>query len=228
MTTSVDRHDPRNSRIISAVRPAAIAPSRSTPATDCFTNTDWSNSSLICMPGGAAARAVSQRLVHGIDDAQRRGVAVLDDAEQHRAAAVLPHHVLLHQPAVMNLADVLDEDRGPIDDLDRNIVEIVDGRGRGVGPDGILRAAEFCRARRQRQVLRVDGVDDVERRKSLGEQLRGVQIDHDLAIFSAGRRRQRDAGNWRQLLADPIDAVVVELLFVERVGTQADLQHRHA
>ena len=57
MTTRVDRHDPRNSRIISAVSPAAIAPSRSTPSTDCLTNTDWSNSSLICMPGGAAARA---------------------------------------------------------------------------------------------------------------------------------------------------------------------------
>ncbi len=40
MTTTVERHDPRNSRIISAVSPAAIAPSRSTPAIDCLTNTD--------------------------------------------------------------------------------------------------------------------------------------------------------------------------------------------
>jgi hypothetical protein len=40
MTTTVDRHDPRNSRIIRAVKPAAIAPSRSTPSTDCLTNTD--------------------------------------------------------------------------------------------------------------------------------------------------------------------------------------------
>ncbi len=62
MTTSVDRHEPRNSRIISAVRPAAIAPSRSTPAMACLTNTDWSNSSSICMPGGAAARMVLSAL----------------------------------------------------------------------------------------------------------------------------------------------------------------------
>ena len=40
MTTRVDRHEPRNSRIISAVSPAAIAPSRSTPAIDCLTNID--------------------------------------------------------------------------------------------------------------------------------------------------------------------------------------------
>jgi hypothetical protein len=40
MTTRVDRHDPRKSRIISAVSPAAIAPSRTTPTTEFVTNTD--------------------------------------------------------------------------------------------------------------------------------------------------------------------------------------------
>ena len=69
----------------------------------------------------------------------------------------------------MNLADVLYEDRGPVNDLDWNIVEIIDGRGRSVGADGILRVAEFCRARRQRQVLRVHRIDDIKRRKPLGE-----------------------------------------------------------
>ncbi len=62
ITTRVDRHDPRNSRIISAVRPAAMAPSRNTPVIDCLTNTDWSNSSLMCRPAGAAARAVTRAL----------------------------------------------------------------------------------------------------------------------------------------------------------------------
>ena len=42
---------------------------------------------------------------------------------------------------------------------------------RGVGADGVLRVAELGRARGQRQVLRIDGIDHVERRKSLGEQL---------------------------------------------------------
>ena len=40
MTTSVERHEPRNSTIISAVRPAAIAPSRSSPWIEALTNTD--------------------------------------------------------------------------------------------------------------------------------------------------------------------------------------------
>src|SRR6266478_2488424 len=59
MTTIVGRHEPRNRRIIAAVSPAAIAPSRSTAMTDDVTNTDWSNSEVIVIPGGAAARATS-------------------------------------------------------------------------------------------------------------------------------------------------------------------------
>src|SRR5271166_1981321 len=61
MTTKVERQEPRNKRIIRAVRPAAIAPSRNTESTEALTNTDWSNSSLISMPGGAEARATFRR-----------------------------------------------------------------------------------------------------------------------------------------------------------------------
>ena len=40
ITTSVERHDPRNKRIISAVSTAAMAPSRNTPSIEEITNTD--------------------------------------------------------------------------------------------------------------------------------------------------------------------------------------------
>ncbi len=62
ITTSVDRQEPRKIRIISAVRPAAIAPSRSTPFTEFVTNIDWSNSSLTLSPAGAAARIACSAL----------------------------------------------------------------------------------------------------------------------------------------------------------------------
>ena len=39
-TIRVDRQEPRNNRIISPVSPAAIAPSRSTPAIDAVTSFD--------------------------------------------------------------------------------------------------------------------------------------------------------------------------------------------
>ena len=58
MTTMVGRHEPRKRRIIAAVRPAAIAPSRSTAMTEDATNTDWSNNDLTTTSEGNAARAV--------------------------------------------------------------------------------------------------------------------------------------------------------------------------
>ena len=47
---------------MSPVSPAAIPPSRSTPAIEAVTSFDWSNSSLMLRPGGAAARAISRAL----------------------------------------------------------------------------------------------------------------------------------------------------------------------
>jgi hypothetical protein len=58
ITTNVERHDPRKRRIMSAVSAAAMAPSCTTPLIAEVTNTDWSNSSVMFMPAGAAARAV--------------------------------------------------------------------------------------------------------------------------------------------------------------------------
>ena len=59
----------------------------------------------------------------------------------------------------------------PFDEFDRNVVEVVDRRRHRVGADGVLLVADLGRAGRQRQVLRVDRVDDVERREALGQQL---------------------------------------------------------
>ncbi len=44
---TVERQEPRKIRIIRLVRAAAIAPSRTTPETEAFTNSDWSFSATI-------------------------------------------------------------------------------------------------------------------------------------------------------------------------------------
>src|ERR1700704_6637290 len=74
----------------------------------------------------------------------------------------------------------------------------------------------------------VDGVDDVGRREALRLQLGWVDIDHDLPVFPAVGGRERNAGDRSELLAQAIDAVVVELLLVEIVGCQAELEDRNA
>ena len=50
---TVERHEPRNSRIIRLVSVAAIAPSLTTPEIAPFTNSDWSAS------GATSARAAA-------------------------------------------------------------------------------------------------------------------------------------------------------------------------
>ena len=51
----VSRPFPRNSQIISAVSPAAIAPSDSTPSSAALTKMDWSKSVLTVMSCGSSA-----------------------------------------------------------------------------------------------------------------------------------------------------------------------------
>ena len=60
---TVLRQLPRNTRIINAVRQAAISASRSTPEIDACTNTDWSASGLISSSGGSPAAIFGSRFL---------------------------------------------------------------------------------------------------------------------------------------------------------------------
>ena len=175
---------------------------------------------------GGAGRL--QGFLHAIDDRQRRGIAVLDHTEQNRAVAIFAHDVLLHQRAVTDLRHVFQKDGGAVGELDRHHVQIVDRRRGRVGSHGILGVSDLRRSGRQRQVLRIDRIHDVERRQSPGQKLVRVDIHHDLTILAAGRRRQCDAGNRRQLLPDAVNAEIVELLLVQAVRIEAELQHGNA
>jgi hypothetical protein len=83
-----------------------MAPSRSTPLTELLTNTDWSNSSWTLSPAGAEARIACSAFLTPLTS-QRRGVSVLDHAEQDRTPAILAHDVLLHHRSVADLRHVL-------------------------------------------------------------------------------------------------------------------------
>ncbi|MET3256972.1 hypothetical protein ABIA29_007216 [Bradyrhizobium japonicum] len=83
--------------------------------------------------------------------------------------------------------------------------------------NGVLGVPDLRRAGRQRQILGVDRIDDVERRQSARQELVRIDIDHDLPVFAAGRRGKGHPRNGSQLLADPVDAEIVELLLVQAV-----------
>ena len=56
---SVNRQLPRNNKIMSAVRPAAIAPPMTTLLSAAFTNNDWSKMALMVTPAGMTFRMSS-------------------------------------------------------------------------------------------------------------------------------------------------------------------------
>jgi hypothetical protein len=167
-------------------------------------------------------------LADPVDDRHRRGVAVFEHAQQHGTPAVVADDVLLHGPAVMHLADVLEEHRLPIDIFDRNVVEISDAHGHRVGAHRVLRVADLGEARRQRQVLSIDSVHHVCRGQASGLKLDWIDIDHDLPVLAAIRGGKRHALNRRKLLPQVVEPVVIELLLAVTVGLEAELQHRNA
>ena len=109
------RQLPRNSRIISAVRQAAMTASRTTPATAALTKIDWSASGLIRSCGGSVCCTRGSMRADAVDHADRGRVAGLQDADQHAALAVLPHDVGLRREAVADGRDVAQIDGGVAD-----------------------------------------------------------------------------------------------------------------
>ncbi len=192
------------------VRAAAIAPSVSTPAI-----------------GRRGADRRQQRL-ELLDDRQGRGAALLDHGEQHRSAAVLAHDVGLDRESVAHVRDVAHVDGGAVDDLDRELVERRHRVRAAVEAHPILLRPELHAAGRQGQVLEVDGVADIRGRDRLGQEQLRIEVDHDLARLAAVWQRQRDALDRGDLLANAIDAVVVELRLRNRLAAERELDDRHA
>src|SRR5262249_16146714 len=102
---------------------------------------------------------------------------------------------------IVYLTDVPQEDRCAIRELDRNVVKVIDGLRHRVGANGVLRVADLGETRRDREVLRIDGVYDVRGSQALGLQFRRIDMDHDLPVFPAIGGRERDARDWSELLA---------------------------
>ena len=84
---SVLRQLPRKSRIMSAVRPAAIAASLTTPSTAARTKIDWSKSSVTLSSFGQRRRASPAAIVaDALDDVERARAPVLQDRHEHATA----------------------------------------------------------------------------------------------------------------------------------------------
>ena len=117
-TISVLRHEPRNSRIIRAVSPAAIAPSLSTPVDGRPDEDRLVEQQLHLQFRRQLGLDRGQGCAHALDHAQGRGPLALEDGHEHRPAAVAADDVGLHREAVRHVGHVLDVDRDAVDRLD--------------------------------------------------------------------------------------------------------------
>ncbi len=146
------------------------------------------------------------------DDLQRGGLAVLVNRHQSAAVAVLAHDVGLRRKAVADVGHVAHVERGAVAGLHRQIVQLGDGLRRAVHLHVVFQRAELDGSGGKNQILRIDGVDDVDRGKVVGLQLRQVQIHLDLPDLSAVRIRRGRALHRGQRVAQEVLAQIEELL----------------
>ena len=89
-------------------------------------------------------------------------------------------------------------------------------------------AGELRGARRQNQVLQIQRVRDIDRRKLLGVQLVEIQIHHDLPVLAAERIGNGRALHGAERRADEVVRQIEDFLLLQRLAAQPELQDRNA
>ncbi len=166
-------------------------------------------------------------LLDALDDIQGRRAAGLVYGHQRAALSVGAHDIRLRGETVADVGDVAHVNRGAIYGLYRQIVQFLNGLRSAVHFHVVFEGAELSRSRWQNQILRIHGVDDVDRRQPLGlEQLR-IQIHCDLALLTSIRKRQGRALHGGQLCADEIVSEIKDGLLAQAVACQTNLNDRY-
>src|SRR5260370_5972417 len=98
------------------------------------------------------------------------------------------------------MSELLHFNRRPVDAFAREIVELLDGLRADIHLHAVLKGAELGSARRENQVLRTDGVYDINGRKPLSLERRWIDIHADDALLATvveGRGSTRNGGDRR-------------------------------
>ncbi len=130
--------------------------------------------------------------------------ADLVDGHQGAAHPVLTHNIGLRRKAVADVGHIAHINGRAIHRLDRQIVQIRDGLRTAVHLDLIFQRPDLGSAARSDQVLRVNGIDNVVGRKSVGLEPRQIEINLDLAYLAAIRIGHGRAMHRCQLAAQKV------------------------
>ena len=165
---------------------------------------------------------------HRVDDGQCRGFARARDAQHHSAGPVRADNIALDGEAVPHLRHILHVNRGAIHRLDGQIVQFVHRDRAAVHLDLILGLGHFGRARREDQVLQVQRVRNIERRKLFGVELIGVQVHHHRSVLAAKGVRNRGSLHGGQRRSDEVLSQVEDLLLAQSLAGKPKLQDGNA
>src|ERR1700733_37465 len=175
--------------------------------------------------GRKSLRDARQNLPDTLDHIDRRSVPSLEHGHQNPATAVLANDVGLRREPVTYRGHVPKVDRGTSNGLDGQIVQFLNSFRIHIQVDVVFELPHLDRTARQDEVLVTQYGKHIVRGKSLGLQQALVEIDHDLARFSAKGKRNRRSRNCHQLGAQEVQRNVVELRFGEILARQAELKN---
>jgi hypothetical protein len=164
-----------------------------------------------------------QHLLDAADDVERRGAAVLEHAQEHRAIVVDVDDIDLHRIAVMHLRDVVHVDHRAPHALDRQVAELGNFRWRAVQVDGVFEITDLFRARRRDEVLRGERVGDVLAGQTARLHRCSVEVEHHLRRLAAERKGNARALYRDQGRAHEVEAEIPESLLGQSLARQREL-----
>ena len=111
--------------------------------------------------------------------------------------------------------------------LQRQVVQLRDALRATVQVHVVFQRADLGGTAWQHKVLRVDGIDHIERRKTTRLERRGVDVHHDRAHLAAIGQGHARALYGCKARADEVVAEIVKLLLLKRLAREGELQNRH-
>ena len=177
--------------------------------------------------GRQSAQDFRKHLLDALYHRERRGVAVLEDLDQHGLLAMHQHLVDLRRRAAMHVGDVAQGDDCATHSLDRQVVEGGDLDRTGIGPDHVVERANLLIAGRQHHILRAQRVRHIHRRKPVRQQLSLIEVDLDVQRSATIRGRDGHAGHCHQRRADQVRRHVIDLGCGHPGSCHLQVQHRH-
>ena len=110
---------------------------------------------LTVVPAGISV-SFEQLRANAVGHFQRIGAFLPGDGDVGGLAAVHPHDRGLNGGAVGGRADIADEDRRAVHDLDGDVVDLIDHVDEAVGVDVVVQIADLDVAGRDDGALRID------------------------------------------------------------------------